>query len=121
MRNKKWLALIAAAAVGAVMLLPDSASARVAGFGGGFRGGGFGVGGFRGVGIGGWRGAGLGWRGAGWGLRPGWGGWGWRRPGWGWGAAALGAGLIAGSHYGGYPYDYGYAGYGGCVLTPRLV
>jgi len=49
-----------------------------------------------------WRG---GWRGVGWR-----GGWGLRR-GWGWGAAAVGAGIVAGSYYGGYPYGgspYGY-------------
>jgi hypothetical protein len=133
----RMLALVAAAAISAVMLLPDPAAAR-GGFGGGFRGGGFG--GFRGAAIGGFRGgfggfrgpvgfrtAGIGWRGAGWGVRPGWGrGWGWRR-GWGWGAAAVGAGLVAGSYYG-YPYGYDYYpaayggyGYGGCVLQPRPV
>jgi hypothetical protein len=63
MRNRT-LALIAAAAVSALVLLPDTASARVGGFAGGFRGGGFAGGGFGGAAIG-FRGAGLGWRGAG--------------------------------------------------------
>jgi len=53
-----------------LLLVTDSASARIGGFGGGFRGGGFGVGGFRGAAIGGWRGGAVGWRRAAW--RPGW-------------------------------------------------
>jgi hypothetical protein len=103
---------------------------------GGFRGGaiGFRGGAFRGAGVG-WRGGGLGFRraGLGWGGGVGWRraglGWGgpWRRPFWGYGAAAVvGAGLLASSYGYGYsddygPAGYGYGGYGGCVVEPRLV
>ena len=109
---------ILVAALGALLftlIFAESASAQRAW---GYRGGGWGA---QPVGIrGGFYGRpfanrGWGYRGAGWGRRTaGWRpGWGWRRPwGWGVGAAAVGAGLVAGSYYGGYPYASGYPAYG---------
>ena len=109
--KRLWLG-IGAAAVILASVATDEASARV-GFGGGFRGGGFG--GFRGGAIGfrggavGFRGGAVGFRAAGL-ARPGigvgigrgvaWrgGGWGWRR-GWGWGGGwgwPVAAGIAAG-------------------------
>lgn len=142
----KALILTAALASAAVLAMPDEASARIGGFGGGgFRGGfagggfrgGFGGGGFRAAAIGGgFRGGfarpgfgGVGFRPAfagvgpvgGWG-RPGWGwrggGWGWRR-GWGF---PVGAALLTGATLGAFAaapfYDYGWDSCVTWTLTP---
>jgi hypothetical protein len=80
--RSKALAIIAGAAIGVLLLMPDPASAARVGD------------------AVGWLGAALGWR-------P---GWGWRA-GWGWGAAAVGLAASSYYPYGYYPYNYGY-GYG---------
>ena len=105
--KRLWLGVAAAGLILASGLV-DTASARVGGFGGGFRGGvGIGRVGFArpGLGVGIGRvgfvrpGLGLGWR-------AGWGGWGVRR-GWGWGGGwgwPVAAGIAAGVATAGWGY-----------------